>query len=401
VSVAEVVGDRVAHEFLEFLAGEANEREMAAAWARQMVNLHGAEWVRSTVDRALKLSPEGQAEFLRALPSGRELRDLLGRVDAATQERYWRTTHPYTFDPAWTTWAVEKFLEYDRPIAAIDLLSMRLHRGADAPEGVTAELVADALRAALSAESDEPRSFRTVDYSVGELLDRLLDLGADEQVVAQLEWAYFPVLEYSNYRPRALFGALKRDPTFFVELVSLVYRGKNERERDLDEAEARRARNAWSVLHAWNNNIPGQREDGTIDRDELDQWTRQARLLLEDRQRSDIGDQQIGQVLSASPVGEDGAWPAEPVRELIEDIGSRDLETGLHIGKANSRGATSRGAFDGGGQEWELAAGYREWANITGTRWQRTTRLLRGLAESYEHEARRWDAEAETRADRD
>jgi len=53
-----------------------------------------------------------------------------------------------------------------------------------------------------------------------------------------------------SHQPRALFASLKRDPAFFVDLVSLVYREKNERPRELDEAAVNLARNAWSVLHA-------------------------------------------------------------------------------------------------------------------------------------------------------
>jgi hypothetical protein len=400
-SVAEVLGDKVADEFIDLLdADGVKQREMASAWVRLMAHSHGARWIVSTADKVLKSRRDVQAGFLRQLPSGPELVELLGRLDRDTQDLYWATAHPFTFDGDLIAWAVGNFLEHKRPVAAIDLLSMRLSRGIDAPGGVTADLVADALRDALRTEPGTP-SLRSFDYEIAELLNRLGDLGADEQVIAQLEWAYFPLLEYSSHQPRRLFAALKRDPAFFVELVSLVYRGKNERPREVDEAAASLARNAWSVLHAWNHDIPGQRDDGTIERNELQQWTRRARLLLEERDRSDIGDQQIGQVLSAAPTGEDGVWPAEPIRDLLEDIGSRDLETGLHIGRANSRGPSSRGVLDGGDQEWKLARGYREWANVTGTRWPRTTRLLRGLAESYEHEARRWDAEADARANRD
>ena len=42
--------------------------------------------------------------------------------------------------------------------------------------------------------------------------------------------------------------------------------------------------------------------------------------------------------------------PAEPVREI---------DTGLHIGKTNKRGITTRGVFDGGDQERELEKKYR------------------------------------------
>jgi hypothetical protein len=60
-----------------------------------------------------------------------------------------------------------------------------------------------------------------------------------------------------------------------------------------------------------------------------------------------------------------------------------------------------RGVYDGGRQEHEVAVGFQRWATITGARWPRTTHLLRGLADSYERDARELDSEAEARANRD
>jgi hypothetical protein len=136
-----------------------------------------------------------------------------------------------------------------------------------------------------------------------------------------------------------------------------------------------------------------------VDGQHLKQWVRDARLAFADADRADIGDEQIGQVLATSPPGADTIWPAEPVRDILEDIGSPSLETGVHIGAVNQRGVTTRDVYDGGQQERALAARYRQWAKQTAGSWPRTSRVLRGLAESYEREAQREDAQAEITAD--
>lgn len=136
-----------------------------------------------------------------------------------------------------------------------------------------------------------------------------------------------------------------------------------------------------------------------MDGEHLRAWVQDARLALTESDRADIGDELIGQTLAASPPGADGVWPAEPVRTIIESIGSPNIESGIHTGVRNDGGTTTRGVFDGGKQEWELAATYRDWAARTSTQWPRTSRILRGLAESYEQEARREDTEAARRAD--
>jgi hypothetical protein len=87
------------------------------------------------------------------------------------------------------------------------------------------------------------------------------------------------------------------------------------------------------------------------------------------------------------------------VRDLVERLGNREIENGIHVGRMNLRGVTSRGIYDGGGQERSLAAEYRRWSVMTAGAWPRTSRLLRELAESYEHEAAEQDTRAREDAD--
>lgn len=398
-ALAEVVGDELADALLPQLANDSDEAVMAKAWVARRADQDGSNFVTAMKERVLALAPDAQAGFLRQLQPGKDLDLFLDEANEDVRDLYWRFVTPFGFGATEASEAARQFIAHDRPAAAIEVLTLRLHRDEPA-EGITAALVMDALRAALSADPEEARSYQTFGYSVGVLISQLADLGATDQEIGQLEWAYFPMLENTSHPPTKLFETLKENPEFFVDLVSLVYRGKHDSARDLDAPAAAIASNAWSVLQAWRD-IPGRRDDSSIDRDHLHQWVKRARLLLEERDRADIGDEQIGQLLSASPPGTDGAWPAEPVRELIEDIGSRELETGLHIGRINSRGVTTRGAFDGGDQEKAIADGYRAWAAVTAGKWIRTTKLLRGLAESYDQDAQRLDAEAEVRGNLD
>lgn len=49
---------------------------------------------------------------------------------------------------------------------------------------------------------------------------------------------------------------------------------------------------------------------------------------------------------------------------------------------------------DGGTQEREAAAPYRETADRVANHWPRTARLLRRIADSFEREGEHWDIEA-------
>jgi hypothetical protein len=175
-----------------------------------------------------------------------------------------------------------------------------------------------------------------------------------------------------------------------------VYRPKKaSTSAKADDGDVAIAQNAWSVLHEWR---PRLGEPGGIDSHNLRSWVERARAELAARDRADIGDHQIGQTLSAPSLGVDGIWPAEEIRELIEDLKSANLESGLVIGVFNSRGVTTRGVYDGGAQEWALAAKYRRWGEAVINRWRRTGRVLMQLADDYEREARREDLEAHAQA---
>jgi hypothetical protein len=122
---------------------------------------------------------------------------------------------------------------------------------------------------------------------------------------------------------------------------------------------------------------------------------KEARKLAHANGRGLVADQKIGELRSTSKVEADGIWPAVPVREVIEAIRSRDLETGDTIGTFNRRGVTSRAYGAGGDQERQLAEQYREWSEATALEWMRTSGIIESLAKDYDRQAKAHDDDAE------
>jgi hypothetical protein len=371
----------------------------AHGWVARMAGDAAPSWLE---DRAAEMSGWSvgiQVGFVLALgsPNPRVVA-LIDFLDEVVQRRYWESIRPVAVEDGAIRDVVERLLAHDRPWVAIDVLSLACHRPqtGNAPD-LAVDQITEVLDRALADESADRGTASRAGYEVGQLLDYLERRGVAESVLARSEWAFFRMLEYTR-RPRALYQALSGEPELFVELVCRVYRAKNApASAETDGQTVAIAQNAWSVLHAWRR-PPGLNDQGVIDGHDLRSWIRRARLQLADRDRADIGDHQIGQTLSGSPPGADGIWPAEEIRELIEDLASRNLESGLMIGVLNARGATTRGAYDGGAQEWTLAGRYRGWGEAIIDRWPRTGRLLLELAGDYERQARREDAEAHARA---
>jgi excisionase family DNA binding protein len=388
--------DDLTAELLGWLDSEVPAlREVAGNWAGYKLR-HDGTWLREALDRPEVAGTERRIALALVAEPSAETWDILGELAPELLDRYWAEVGGWGIQSPDTERAASELLAHERPWVAVDLLAAALQGPEAEKDLVGVGLVEAVLDAALRVDLEQSAS-QSPGYEVGLLIDRLEELERPLQELARYEFAFFTLLE-DYRRPRALFPAMGADPAVFVELVRRAYRGRDEPRRQLDPDEQDRARHAWAVLEGWKE-LPGSREDGTIDTAGLGDWVRVARLQLAESDRADIGDEQIGRALSASPEGADGIWPAEPVRELIEAIGSTSMETGLHVGLVNSRGFTSRGVYDGGAQERELAAKYRDWSRRTAAKWPRSSRVLRLLTESYERDARENDARAELSAD--
>lgn len=398
--LAELAPEELTPSLLTWLdSSDPAQRAVAAAWIARMLDLRGSEWFRDVLARPeLRVDERREIAALSAPPTA-ETWETLRTFDPGLLKVYWRKMSPWHVRADEADQAARALVRHRRPWAAVDLIAATLHGIDDESSSVTPALVEETLDAAARTDAEPERQMQSIGYELGLLLDYLDAGGASTEKLAQYEFLLFPFIE-DHRTPTALFETLSSDANVFVDLVCRVYRGKNEPRRQLDERSRALADHAWWVLEHWAT-MPGQREDGTLDGEYLARWLRAARLALAESDRADIGDEQVGQVLARSPVGEDGIWPAEGVRDLIETIGSPSIDTGVHLGVVNARGVTSRDVFDGGTQERDLAARYRDWAERAATTWPRTARLLRGLAETYERDAQHYDIEAEITADTD
>lgn len=141
--------------------------------------------------------------------------------------------------------------------------------------------------------------------------------------------------------------------------------------------------------------IPGTDENGEIKEADLRTWVTETRVLCVELGRAAIGDQKIGQVLSSAPVDADGIWPCEPVRNVLEDIASREIGIGLGVAVYNARGAHS--VSDDAAGERALAEKYRAWSRKLAFGYAYVASVLEEIAQRYDREAERWISDAAVR----
>lgn len=378
-------------------AGDAAYAEFARGFVAGRVSNQGREWAEAKLAGVAQgWSAEQKAELLGCLPCDQRTWDLAQSAGPAAEKRYWRIIPPYWIGIEDTEAATRKFLEFGRPYPAVALLADYSEQGT-----LPAELIAEALESLLHTERENDEPVGSLSYHVSKLLDALVaSEGIDDSRIACLEWAFLPLLDRHERKPELLHRELGRSPDFFGDVVSLVYKAEGEEAPELSSEEQAQSERAWELLLAWRT-VPGTTADGNIDGDALKMWVRRARELLAASGRAKVGDQTIGQVLSGSPVGDDGSWPHSAVRDVIEEVASGHLEKGVETGVYNSRGFVSKSLWEGGAQERQLAERYARYAETTRDRWPRTAAMLRRIAARYSGEARQEDAEAELGEDMD
>ena len=323
-----------------YLAADAPAHaQFAQGFVSGRIFVEGREWAEARVSLVgTKWWPEQQAEFLTCLPADARTWSLVNSLGPDTERSYWQRINPLVISEADAEQAVRCFLEYGRPAAVVSVLAHC--------EKVSASLVADTLEA-LVESPPEPEEMNSL--VIVELIHRLQGSpDVERSRLARLEWAFLPLFGPHGFQPRVLHEELARSPELFVD------------------GEALKA------------------------------WVERARALLQASGHGRVGDYMIGQLLSGSPPGPDGAWPHPAVRDLIEQIRSADLEQGIEHGRYNSRGVVTK---RGGHRERQIAEHYERDARTVADQWPRTAVMLKRMADLYREEAAREDREAELRQD--
>lgn len=382
------------------------QRALGFGYVGSMARSAGSNWIATQIEGSheLRFSPEQLADFFCALPFEHSTWEMLQDSDDAVAPIYWQRVQAFPWmDGACDhlPFVVDALLAADRAEFAVQLAYTAVHRQA---EGTTVEpdLLVRILRALASSQSEHTRSAMAggdLAHDLAEIFNALASSRLDRTVLAELEWTYLPLFGEHTREPVAIMERIGRDPAFFAEIVEVVYRKEGDTsDSDSSDNEQAIAARGWRLLRQWRK-TPGVGEDGIIRSDELSSWIERARHLCLESNRLKVADSTIGGVLAHAPADENGLWPAIPVREVIEAIGTQSLRDGLYVGILNLRGVTRRAHGEGGQQERELANKYRAWSAQL-SRWPLTAAVLREVSDRYELDAEREDDRADSRLDR-
>lgn len=389
--LADFSSSAIDSEMLVWLEGESSAlRQAAIAYIHSRVQRQSSEWACSIL-KSDSLSLECKQRFVAALPADKEYWEVVGSFGDPLVRAYWENISVVSIKEENRADGVGHLLEQGLYARAINLLGWMLYDEQD----LAVSQVVEAL-SRLGGSSDHlGDSF--LSYNVAELLKWLEQEDFENSVLPVLEFKFFDYL-FRHEPSKALYHFLGNDPDNFVSLVQSLYSTHDK--RIPEELRSVYKQRCWSVLNNWQY-LPGLRDDGSIDGEHLLGWVNCVRTRFNADSCERDYDGQIGEVLSCSPDGKDGMWPAEEVRVILETLKSSRLEAGMIRGRLNRRGVTSRGVFVGGRQENAVADSYWDNARKTNARSPRTAAMHTVLAQEYERDALREDTRAERRGAQD
>lgn len=337
--------------------------------------------------------------LVRAAPFHGLSWDLVDTFSNPLKLRYWKEISPNKLISNTSAEdlnrVVDEFLQAERPLAAFFTVEMNFQH-------IRSERLIRLLVECGTVGTETQGHYMMAQHDISDAFDELskrADVAKDE--LARLEFLYINALSHTRHGIKTLEQQLGKSPELFIQALALAYRRSDfgedppELRPTNQESAADLAGAAHSLLHHVTQ-IPGtDPSTGEVSVNDLRNWLIRARQLAREYARERVADSVIGQLFGRAPRGKDGIWPCEAIREVLEDSGSPEIVSGMITGLYNSRGTVWRG--EGGQQERELAAMYRNWSSQLAMQYPFTARMLDGVASNYDRDAEQWDAHSQIR----
>ena len=345
------------------------------------------------LDFSKQIDREQSQRLWTCAPFREETWRTLEKFPAEFQDHYWRTIRPDTWglNSAERTEVVERLIAVGRPLTALSSMQYQW-------KCIETALLMRLLTAVAGGSTRDER-VSVIGYDISKALEALdTRPGVTVQDMVLLEFAFVQALDHSTHGIPNLERLIATSPAVFVEVFSHCFKrddgGQDPSEwRIADETHRLAvAKNAFHLAHRIAR-VPGTKDDGAVNQDDLLHWIEETRELCAQFGRTAIGDHLIGQLLSKAPEDDEGVWPCKAVCEGLEAIGTEEVAQGFMIGKYNARGVHTI-SDEGGDQERELAGQFRRWAKHRRVDYPFTSGVLNKLAGSYEADAKHEDARA-------
>jgi hypothetical protein len=347
-------------------------------WGR--FRARGWPWINE-IDMS-KWSTSEKGQFLAYLPftldTWKRSSEMLGPDEAA----YWSkaNVNPYDAENSLEV-AIDRLVEHGRPHAAIRCLK----KMQDDKQQLDTQQAIRVLKAI--QDSSEERHLIDTDAIVDVIQALQEEPSTNSNDLLHVEWAFLPLLDrHHGPGPKALEQRLADDPSFFCDVIRLVFRSEKEEAPAAEQTEQEKnvAKNAYHLLSRWRI-PPGTHRDGIFNGDALTSWLEKIRSACIQSGHLDIALSKVGHVLAYAPADPDGLWLHRSVATALNARDAKNMRSGFTAERFNMRGVHS---WTAGKEERELAEKYRSQSEkVEAAGYHRLANALRDLAASYERDA--------------
>lgn len=369
----------------------------SSGFVNENYTMNGVKWVQGISNIAIsnKWSDKMTINFFLALPEKLGIWEELEKHNQKIIKLYWEQCQArFYFNKEYDLeFGIRKLIEVNRYYAALSII-------AHCQKELDLELMYNVLEGSISSECAKIDSGRVHEYDIQEMLQQLDKRNHDSSKIALLEWQFLPLLSrsYSKRSPLYLHKEMAENPEFFSSIIKWTIKPKDGFDESEDknltqEQIINRARNGRDLLKSWKT-IPGMQKDGSIDKKYLLKWINKSQQLCKDIHREKYCNICIGELLSSIVKVEDQVEISEVLCEIVETLEKEDIDHGIFLGILNQRGTTSRGAFEGGKQEYVLRDKFKEKSKQIRLKYPRIAAILHDLSQYYENDAKREDEEA-------
>jgi hypothetical protein len=354
----------------QFIGGYIKGRIQAKGW----------KWVEQIETSHWESIHIGQ--FLAFLPFSNKTWELSSQLLGEEEFEYWIRTdaNPFEIDQNIEI-AVDKLIQYNRPLAAIRCISVNWERNRLFDNK---RVVKALFAAANTSESVQHTDIHDIKKLIKILQD---DSTTNYNDISQIEWLYLPIFDqFNDVTPKIIEWRLAEDPRFFCEIIRGTFKSKYEEKQTSLAAEQQKnvAEKGYQLLVNWRI-PPGSEKDSTYNDDKLFTWLSAVKEECQETGHFEIGMQMIGHVFIHSPKDPDGLWIHRSIASALDAKDGKDMRIGFTTALFNSRGAF---ISSNGEEERNLSIKYRGMAeDIENEGYYRLADSLRRLASSYEYDA--------------
>ena len=277
-------GKRLGPDMLSWLSHDRtdNKHEIAQSYFARRFRESGWTWLSKLLDQG-GLTDDQKGQLLLHTEAEPKTWKIVNSLGPAVELSYWRSFRiaGRGSDFRDVDLVAEQLLNVGRLQSALDLLSLY---------GIQSEKSAryafQALEGIKAGDLSHPNLLDR--YGIQKIFEEMNSYRdtVGERELALLEWSYLPVFNPDSPPTEILYQLLRYDPTFFVEIVNMIYLPRH-RDRTLDRKlheqekanRASSARRAHRLLWSWNWTRDDS-EDESAELSRFRKWITEARQLL-------------------------------------------------------------------------------------------------------------------------